>query len=150
MRGRSLILLLALNGCGPPREARVPADPPQAYLDSLPTVSAPPSPYRDSERTKWFRVGYREGWQRMTSSELEPKPWYPFHVTCSTNRGFYEAQVKGFEAGVDACIQHFVEGVKTAVALQRQSKREPNGPANRSQPVRPETNRTSGAAGSGR
>ena len=60
----------------------------------------------------------------MASYEINPKPWYPFHVTCSTNRGLYEAQVKGFEAGIDAHIHCFVEGVRKAVALQRQRERE--------------------------
>jgi hypothetical protein len=150
MRGSLLFLLVALSGCGRPREAHVPADPPQAYLDSLPELSIPPSPYQDQERTRWFRIGYREGWQRLTNGEIEPNPWYPFHVTCSTNRGLYEAQVRGFEAGEDAGIQCAVEGVKRALALQRQRKRELNGPANGSQPIRLETNRPSGAAGSRR
>jgi hypothetical protein len=150
MRGSLLFLLVALSGCGPPRETHVPPDPPQAYLDSLPKVSIPPSPYRDQERTRWFRIGYREGWQRITNGEIEPNPWYPFHVTCSTNRGLCEAQVKGFEVGEDAAIQCAVEGVKRAVALQRQRKRELNGTANGSQPICSETNRTSPTAGSRR
>ncbi len=127
MRGNLLLLAVAVGGCGPPQEARVPADPPQAYLQSLPNVSIPPSPYRDQERTRWFRIGYCEGWQRLTNGVVEPNPWYPFHVTCSTNRGLYEAQVKGFEGGADAHIHCLVEGVRKAVALQRQREREQSG-----------------------
>jgi hypothetical protein len=152
MRVLLAFILLAFAGCRMPREAYVRADTSQAYFDSLPSVSVPQSPYSGDEQARWFSIGYREGWQRGNSGvNAHPDPWYPQHHQCFDVPSFQEAHRKGFDGGFAAGFKASQERLSQIIErLGKKAAREPDGAANRSQPIRSETNSTASAAGSRR
>jgi len=122
MRFSLPLLLVILCGCCGPRPNYISPDTPQAYFDELPSVAIPESQYQDENRTKWYSIGYREGWQRGDSGvPASFDPWYPQHEQCERVAAYSEAHRKGFDKGFDAGFKvaqqrlaHLIESVREA------------------------------------
>jgi hypothetical protein len=141
MRVLLALSVIVLGGCCARREAYVFQDVPEAYLRSH---SVPQSASADEVRAKWFSIGYCEGWQRGNSGEsAHPNRWAPEDVSDSR-----EAYLEGFDAGYEAGFEQALEWLGLREPLLPQWEREPDGPANGSQPMRSATNSTPRAAGS--
>jgi len=91
----------------------------------------------DVRQRKAFNEGFRSGWGAAISGAL-------LHGTFGTPTD--EAWSAGWKSGAKAGSDRRLAESKR----QQGTLGQPDGPANRSQPVRPETNQTSAAAGSGR
>lgn len=73
---------------------------PPSYFDALPSITVPQSPYSDEGQSKWFSIGYREGWARGNSGvNAHMIPWYPQHQQFIDAPLFREAHHRGFDGG---------------------------------------------------
>jgi hypothetical protein len=101
--GITILAIACATGCVASRRPGFTLQPKsQEYFADLPDVSVPPSPYSDPERTYWFSVGYREGYNAGQLPGVSTFPRYPQHPQCLTNTLFWSAQTNGFEKGEDA------------------------------------------------
>jgi hypothetical protein len=98
--GWILASVMLTGGCLAPRHSDyVLEEMPPEYFAGLPDVPVPSSPYSDPDQTRWFGVGYREGYRNGMAPGIHVFPRYPLHPACQTNQHLWSAQTNGFERG---------------------------------------------------
>lgn len=145
-----ILAVIGLVGCESPlMQKRVAIDTSHekaiyGRLKSEPVPLLETTPYDgDARRSDVFNEGFRNGWERAISGAL-------LHGTFGTPtdlpKDLREAWSSGWKSGAKVGSQRWLAERKR----QEEALGQPGGSANRSQPIRSDTNQTSAAAGSGR